>query len=123
MAFALPYWISAEALEALGLTIAFLSGYGAIEKVGEKVWVDAKVGDIIIEEHDRQCCCGCGPSGLPKIHFIMKRSRKEAEEAARHYPGANGVEYHAHNMNDCYPHYHPTRNGKKIPGVHFQFPH
>lgn len=124
MAAALPalYTIACEAIEALGLTLTFLASYGVVKKVGELVYVDARVRDKIQEEENRQCCCGCGPSGLPRLHFIMKSSRKEAEEAARHYPGANGVEYHPSNTKDSFPHYHPTKNGKKIPGVHFQFP-
>ena len=52
----------------------------------------------------------------------MKKSRKEAEEAAKHYPLSNGVIYHASNTTDKYPHFHPARNGVKIPGVHFCFP-
>ncbi|KAK8897683.1 hypothetical protein M9Y10_015647 [Tritrichomonas musculus] len=124
MAFALPslYAIAADVLEVLGLSVTFLASYGVVKRVGETVYVDAKVRDKIKEVEARQCCCGCGPSGLPKLHFIMKSSRKEAEEAARHYPGANGVLYHPTNTSDNFPHFHPTKNGIKIPGVHFQFP-
>lgn len=98
-------------------------------------------GDVVEETKVRQptkdkerfepCCCGMmhrssdrGPSGKFKVHFIMKNSRKEAEEAARHYGGADGVEHHPSNTHehDKYPHYHPTKNGQKISGIHFQYP-
>jgi hypothetical protein len=75
------------------------------------------------DDMDSQCCCGArGPSGKSKVHFIPKRSRKEAEEAARHYANADGVEHHASNTTDNSPHFHPTKGGVKIPGVHFQHP-
>lgn len=81
------------------------------------------------KEKFEPCCCGMmhcpgarGPSGKFKLHFHMKKSRKEAEEAAKHYPGADGALHHATNVVDKYPHFHPTRKGAKIPGVHFQYP-
>lgn len=95
---------------------------GYAKKIGDKIQVDSAVSSFIEKEKANCCCCGYGPSGLPKVHFIMKSSRKEAEEAARHYPGADGVLYHPTNTKDKYPHFHPTKNGKKISGVHFQFP-
>jgi hypothetical protein len=56
------------------------------------------------------------------MHCTLKSSRKDAEEAARHYANADGVEHHASNTTDGYSHFHPTRGGVKIPGVHFQYP-
>ena len=47
--------------------------------------------------------CSCnkiGQSGLFKIHFILKPSKNEAEEAARHIGNANGAEYHSRNAKD-----------------------
>ena len=114
--------IAPEVIEALGLTIGVLCTIGIAKQVGDKIQIDSKVRDFIDREKKNSCCCGLGPSGKYKVHFIMKANRKEAEEAARHYPGANGVEYHPTNTKDKYPHFHPTKNGVKIPGVHFQFP-
>jgi hypothetical protein len=90
-------------------------------------YVFATVGEKLLELERTtrlsHCCCGAvGPSGKFKVHCILKSSRKEAEDAARHYANANGVEYHSGTASDSYPHFHPTRNGVKIPGVHFQFP-
>lgn len=116
------FTIAPEVIEALGLTIGFLCTIGVVKKVGEEIKVDSAVNDFIKKEEKNSCCCGLGPSGKYKVHFIMKANRKEAEEAALHYGKANGVLYHPSNTKDRYPHFHPTRNGKKISGVHFQFP-
>ncbi|ORX47591.1 hypothetical protein BCR36DRAFT_584686 [Piromyces finnis] len=90
-------------------------------KVGEKVKeIEASVSKR--NNYEKCCCDYLGPSGKPCVHVILKKSRKEAEEAALHYKNADGVMYHPHNTKDKFPHFHPTKNGKKIPGVHFQFP-
>ncbi|ORX84183.1 hypothetical protein BCR32DRAFT_277361 [Anaeromyces robustus] len=115
----------AEAIIEAGIVITTgLLAIGScyvIAKKGEKVKdIEAAVSST---PESKKCCCGLiGPSGAPYIHFVMKKSRKEAMEAALHYHNANGVELHPHNTKDKYPHYHPTRNGKKIPGIHIQFP-
>ena len=130
MAFLLE--IPLDLLIKLGLTVTGLAGIGTIVQFdySTTVLVDKAVKDFvdeIKEDNNRgRCCCGCdnsiGPSGKYKVHFIMKSNRKEALEAALHYENADGVEYHPSNAKDKYPHFHPTRKGKKIPGVHFQFP-
>jgi len=99
--------------------------------IGSAIYVMAEAGERVADvfstsntrEKYKKCCCGyLGPSGEPCVHVIMKKSRKEAEEAALHYGNANGVEFHPHNTHDKFPHFHPTRNNVKIPGVHFCFP-
>ena len=73
---------------------------------------------------EEECCCGQKPRCY-RLYFIKMKSKKEAKEAALHYPGSHGVMYHPHNNYDNFPHYHPTYDYagiKKIPGVHFQFP-
>ena len=113
----------AAELIGLGFTAAGLAAVGVVNWLtnSSTVYVDARVRDHIENKKKNMCCCE-GPSGKPKLHFIMKKSRKEAEEAALHYGNANGVVHHASNTHDNYPHFHPTRDGKKIPGVHFQYP-
>ena len=101
--------------------VILVGGIYLMAKKGEKISDVAKTASIR-EQYEICCCNQVGPSGKFKNHFIMKSSRKEAEEAARHYGKANGVEFHPHNKVDKYPHFHPTKNGVKIPGVHFQFP-
>ena len=101
--------------------VVLIGGIYLMAKAGEKI------SDVVKTAASRKrydvCCCNqVGPSGFFKVHFIMKASRKDAEQAARHYLNANGVEYHPRNTIDKFPHFHPTRNGVKIPGVHFQFP-
>ena len=125
----------AQLFAAIGVAIGSVSGGTVIASgvllIGG-VFIVAKAGEKISEvvktassrkKYEICCCNQIGPSGLFKVHFIMKASRKEAEEAARHYKNANGVEFHPHNQKDPLPHFHPTRNGEKIPGVHFQFPY
>jgi len=122
-------------IAASGLTAAEISIDGEIIAAGilfiAGCYVAAKKGEKVKEienstsnrEKYELCCCGrLGPSGKPCNHVIMKKSRKEAEEAAKHYKNANGAKLDAHNKTDKYPHYHPTRDGVKIPGIHFQFP-
>ena len=119
---------------AIGVTIGSVSG-GTVIVTGVVliggIYLMAKAGEKISEvartaasrkQYEVCCCNQVGPSGFFKLHFIMKASRKDAEQAARHYGNENGVEYHPSNTKDKYPHFHPTRNGVKIPGVHFQFP-
>ena len=109
--------ISAGTVITTGVIV--VGGMFLMAKAGEKI------EDVVRTASERKkynvCCCQ-GPSGNYINHFIMKKSKKEAEEAAKHYGNANGAELHAHNTKDNYPHFHPTRNGVKIPGVHFQFP-
>ena len=105
----------------IGAGVLLVAGIYLYVKQGEKV------ADVAITaektKKQRGCCCNSiGPSGNYKLHFVMLPSRKKAEEAARHYPCANGAEYHASNTKDKFQHFHPTKNGVKIPGVHFQFP-
>ncbi|KAG4103576.1 hypothetical protein H8356DRAFT_1072577 [Neocallimastix lanati (nom. inval.)] len=133
MSQAIPFEI-AEALSAAGFAIGSVSGGTVIAagvvliagvyfiaKAGEKVKDIAVTAESMKKQ--KECCCNAvGPSGKFKLHFIMLPSKKKAEEAARHYANANGVECHPSNTKDKFPHYHPTRNGKKIPGVHFQYP-
>ena len=111
--------ISAGTVLTAGVILA--GGIYLLAKAGEKI-EDIKRTASKRQQYEICCCNLIGPSGKFKNHFIMKKSRKEAEEAARHYGNANGVELHAHNTRDNYPHFHPTRDGNKIPGVHFQFP-
>jgi hypothetical protein len=81
-----------------------------------------KLDEIENRAGDSDCCCGVrGPSGKFKQHFILKNSRKAAEEAARHYPGADGAEHHTGTDADVRPHFHPTKDGEKIPGIHFEY--
>ena len=95
-----------------------------VAMVGAAVEASKSISKNISQNEDN-CCCEGGRNILPRLHFIKKKSRKEAYEAARHYPGSNGVMYHPHNTSDNLPHFHPTYDygGKrKIPGIHFQFP-
>ena len=101
--------------------VVLIGGIYLMAKAGEKIQDIARTA-ATRQKYEVCCCNQVGPSGKFKNHFIMKSSKKEAEEAARHYGNANGVEYHPHNTKDKYPHFHPTRNGQKIPSVHFQFP-
>lgn len=98
------------------------------------------------EKNDiRECCCGNAttgfhynmlPNGHWKQHFVMCKSRKDAEEKATNYPGSQGALYHTctkdkkGNIIDPRPHFHPCKrlpNGQldekngKIPSVHFCF--
>ncbi len=124
----------ASLFTALGIAVGSISGgtvlVGGVIVVGG-IYLMAKAGEKVKdiaqtaskrEQYEICCCNQVYRSGHYKNHFIMKKSRKEAEEAAKHYGNANGVELHPHNTKDKYPHFHPTRNGVKIPGVHFQFP-
>ena len=101
--------------------VILVGGIYLMAKAGEKIEEVVKTA-AERKKYEVCCCSKVGPSGQFKNHFIMKSSRKEAEEAAKHYGNANGVEYHPHNKKDKYPHFHPTRDGKHIPGIHFQFP-
>ena len=117
------FFVSEELLGLLGLAASALAAIGIINKVKDGYQVDSAVkAHIDKKQNEMTCCCSAiGPSGKFKNHFIMCKSRKEAEDKARHYGNANGVELHTRNTKDSYPHFHPTRNGKKISGVHFQF--
>jgi hypothetical protein len=99
-----------------------IAAAGAVIKAAQEVSKNTPKND----NNEEQCCCGEGRSTLPiRLHFIKKKSRKEAYEAARHFPGSHGVMYHPHNTKDNLPHFHPTydyEGSKKIPGIHFQFP-
>jgi hypothetical protein len=102
--------------EVIAEGILYLCGIATIALVGEKV------ADISSQTNDSDCCCGVrGPSGKFKQHFILKGSRKAAEEAARHYPGADGATHHTGTPSDVRPHFHPTKGGEKIHGVHFEY--
>ncbi len=57
--------------------------------------------------------------------FIFISAKKEAYEAALHFPGPKGVVPHYHNKIDNIPYFHLTFDveGKiKIAGIHVQFP-
>ena len=76
--------------------------------------------------NNEECCCGNNNSCRRNFNvFIFKSTKKEAYEAALHFPGAKGVVLHYHNKIDNIPHFHPTfdvEGKKKIPGIHVQFP-
>ena len=78
--------------------------------------------------NSQPCCCGnINQCIRPRNVFILKSTKKEAYETARHWPGARGVSHHYHNTypGDNKPHYHPTfdEEGKKhIPGIHIRYP-
>lgn len=62
-----------------------------------------------------------GPSGKPKIHNKYLSSKKEAKEAAQHEGKGNPM--HHPNPTVGSPHYHATdKDGKKIPGTHYNYP-
>ena len=112
---------------AVRVGLMALAGLAAVGHVAEISKND--VGEKKFEKDDTPCCCEYkkGEHSRPLFyqHFIFKSSRKEAKEAALHYPHARGVMHHAHNSKEKYPHFHPTIDpaGKvKIPGVHFQYP-
>ena len=100
--------------------------YYFIEQGREKAAVEKLVAS---GKEDSVACC-CDPSKpIPahvqhwRNHFVMCPNRKTAHDKARHHPGANEEpELHAHNTVDRFPHFHPKRDGKKIPGIHYQFP-
>ena len=115
-----------EAIVASGLAVGAVSGGAVvatgiiavggillIAKIGEKI------GDIAKSMSQRKkytiCCCNkVGPSGEYMCHNIQCKSRKEAEEKARHFQNANGVIEHS-------GHFHAARNGVKISGYHFNY--
>ena len=116
----------AEAIAAAGLTAGVVSGgavvVGGIIVVGG-LFLLSKLGETIGEiqktaskrKQYTVCCCNkIGPSGQYMCHNIRCKSRKEAEEKARHFHNANGTVLHN-------GHYHATRDGKKISGYHFCF--
>ena len=115
-----------EAIAAAGLTAGVVSGgtvvAGGIIVIGGLLLlakIGEKIGDIQRTAAQRKqytiCCCNkVGPSGQYKCHNIMCKSRKDAEEKARHFHNANGVVLHS-------GHFHATRDGKKISGYHFCF--
>jgi RHS repeat-associated protein len=62
-----------------------------------------------------------GPSGKPKIHVVEHPTKKKAKEAAAE-GGAGAPIKHASPVIGG-PHFHPTDgNGKKIPGIHHEYP-
>ena len=75
---------------------------------------------------DGVCCCASVNSNRRIYNiFIYKSTKKEAYEAALHFPRAKGAVLHYHNTIDNIPHYHPTydvEGKKKIPGIHIRFP-
>ena len=115
-----------EAIVASGLAVGAVSGGAVvatgiiavggillIAKIGEKI------GDIAKSMSQRKkytiCCSNkVGPSGEYMCHNIQCKSRKEAEEKARHFQNANGVIEHS-------GHFHAARNGVKISGYHFNY--
>ena len=124
----------ANILAGAGLAVGAVSG-GVVIATGiivvGGILLMAKVGEKVSEvertktqrEQFHVCCCNkVGPSGKYMCHNFNFSSRKEAEEAARHFQNANGVELHYHDTHGSSPHFHPTRNGAKIPGYHFCFP-
>ena len=74
------------------------------------------------------CCCGNINQCIRLRNvFILKSTKKEAYETARHWPGARGVDHHFRNNypGDNFPHYHPTydpEGEEHIPGIHIQYP-
>ncbi|CAF1099117.1 unnamed protein product [Brachionus calyciflorus] len=66
---------------------------------------------------------GSGPSGKPDLHFILKNSRADAEEAAKRAGRGQPIHHTAHEP-DQYPHFHPAdRDGNIIKnGQHFGYP-
>ena len=116
-----------QALAAAGLAAGAVSGGTVIAtgiilvggillfaKIGEKL------GDVSKTMSQRKkytvCCCNkVGPSGQYMCHNIQCKSRKDAEEKARHFHNANGVIEHP-------GHFHAARNGLKISGYHFNYP-
>ena len=76
--------------------------------------------------NNEKCCCGSINSCRRNYNiFIYKSTKKEAYEAALHFPRAKGAVLHYHNTTDNIPHFHPTfdvEGKKKIPGIHIQFP-
>jgi hypothetical protein len=112
----------AQAILLAGEGIVVAEGFVVFCGMAVLAFVGEKLLDSLTRKNDSKCCCGLqGPSGKFKQHFILKANRKEAEEAARHYPGANGVEHHTGTDGHVRPHFHPTKDGKKIPGVHFEY--
>ncbi len=113
-----------EAILASGLAVGAVSGGTVIAagiiavggillfaKIGETI------GDITKSMSKRKkytvCCCNkVGPSGEYMCHNIHCKSRKDAEDKARHFHNANGVIEHS-------GHFHAARNGVKISGYHF----
>ena len=123
----------ANILAGAGLAVGTVSG-GAVIATGiivvGGILLMAKVGEKISEvertksqrEQFHVCCCNkVGPSGKYMCHNFYFNSRKEAEEAARHFQNSNGVELHYHDTRGSSPHFHATRNGAKISGYHFYF--
>ena len=114
----------ATELAAAGVAVGAVGG-GAVIATGViilgGIYLVAKIGETIKEvaesKSQRQqytvCCCNkVGPSGKYMCHNILFKSRKDAEEAARHFQNSNGVIQHS-------GHFHAARNGKKISGYHF----
>jgi hypothetical protein len=62
-----------------------------------------------------------GPSGKPKIHNVDLPSKKAAQEAAQQAGAGKPMQHPSPTVGKG--HYHPTdANGKKIPGVHYNYP-
>ena len=114
------------ALAAAGLAAGVVSG-GTVIAAGIVVvggiFLFAKIGETVGEitrtmskrKKYTVCCCNkVGPSGEYMCHNIQCKSRKEAEERARHFHNANGVIEHNR-------HFHAARNGEKISGYHFNY--
>ena len=76
--------------------------------------------------NNEECCCGSVDAIRKNYNiFIYKSTKKEAYEAALHFPRAKGAVLHYHNKIDNIPHFHPTfdvEGKKKIPGIHIRFP-
>ena len=115
-----------QALAAAGLAAGAVSGGTVIAtgivivggillfaKIGEKLNDISK--DMSKRKKYTVCCCNkVGPSGEYMCHNFHFNSRKEAENAARHFQNSNGVI--SHNR-----HFHAARNGVKISGYHFNY--
>ena len=115
-----------DAILASGLAVGAVGG-GAVIATGiiaiGGILLFAKIGEKIADVANsmskrkkyKVCCCNkVGPSGEYMCHNIKCKSRKEAEEKARHHYNANGVLEHP-------GHFHATRNGVKISGYHFLY--
>jgi hypothetical protein len=95
--------------EVLVEGLIWLCGIATLAVVGEKV------AEISVRKADSDFCCGFRrPSGKFNRHFILKKTRKEAEEVALHCPGADGAEHHTGTDADVRPHFHPTMEGTRF---------
>lgn len=101
---------------------AFAAGAGAGRAAGEIFWLARKaIGQTAsggpTDEHGSEL----GPSGKPKIHIQRHSTLKGAKEAARQE--GNGAPVKHPSPVKGRGHYHPTKDGKKIPNsTHHEYP-